>query len=553
MKLERRLVILLSVLLLALGWLLFEYTQPYVASIQPASDNSAVFRGDNTLFSVEVASVNPYNALLRIEYFYNGAKGPRARIEVELPTKPGKSSPVDQFRKPQYFAIPGRHKASAYVVRAGSEFGKSAETRTLKVTLRDTSGSLLTEKTFQQTIEWPSTDPFALNSNTPKEIDRLYRLCVQTIDSGNQLDRAKGALEQILLAEPNYVPAYAELARYHLKTNWNAEGLAQAERALKSALRITPQHANSLVLLGYVYAHQKRFREAEATLRKAETMGTPNIWLYTNLGEMYAMQGHMPQAISAYEQAISAPKNLETYERARADAYWRLIDILVAKNQLKEADKLYAQRIQKFPENGCYKVYHADFRLRKFGDYESAIALGTESFRQGCQDDARKILSMAYYTKGAAALKSGAKSSDADQYLNRAQALYAEIPSLLSALAASKYTLPVIPVLKSHGVSVDTPDKNGMTALGLSVGASDMNAVRTLISQGADVNRKLTEIDLTPLMIAASRGDRTMVSLLLKNGANSQARSRYGFTAGDLAAQNGFIEVGELLKQRKGI
>ena len=553
MKQERRLVLLLSVLLLALGWLVFDYTRPYWASPQSSIDNSATFPGANTLYSVKVTSVNPYNAMFQIDYFYNGLKGPTARIEVELPTKPGNSSPEKRIPSGQFRAIPGRHKALAHVRRASSDYDKSTQTQALRVTLKDTKGALLTEKIFQQTIEWPSSNPYTLNSNALKEIERLYELCVRTIDSGNQLGLAKGALEQILLAKPDFVPAYAELARYHMRTNWNEEGRAQAERALKSALRIDPQHANSMVLLGYVYAHQKRFKEAEETLRKAEKIGTPNIWLYTNRGEMYAMQGRMPQAISAYKQAISAPKNLETYERARADAYWRLINILVARKNFKEADELYAQRIQKFPDEGCYKAYHADFRLRKFGDYESAITLGTESLRQGCQNEARKILSMAYYTKGAAVLKSGAKSSDADQYLNRAQVLYAEIPSMLSALASSKYTTPVIPVLKNRGVGVDTSDRNGMTALALSVAAGDLDSTRTLIGQGADVNHRLTEVGLTPLMVAASRGDKAIVALLLRNGADPGARSRIGFTAGDLATQSGFAQVGEMLKERKGI
>lgn len=553
MQQERRLVLLLSALLLALGWFLFDYTRPYWTSSQSASGNSATFSGDNTLFAVKVTRVDPYIAMLQIDYFYNGLKGPTARIEVGLPTKPANSSSEKRVPSGGFRAVPGRHKVFAFVRRASSDYDKSAQSQTLRVALRDTSGSLLTEKIFRQTIEWPSANPYTLNSNAPKEIERLYELCVRTIDSGNQLDLAKGALEQILLAKPDFVPAYAELARYHMKTNWNEEGRAQAERALKSALRIDPQHANSMVLLGYVYAHQKRFKEAEKTLRKAEAIGTPNIWLYTNLGEMYAMQGHMQQAISAYKQAISAPKNLETYERARADAYWRLIKIQVARKSFKEADELYAQRIQEFPDEGCYKAYHADFRLRKFGDYESAIDLGTESLKQGCQDEARKILSMAYYTKGAAVLKSGAKSSDADQYLNRAQALYAEIPSMLSALASSKYTTPVIPVLKNRGVGVDTSDRNGMTALALSVAAGDFDSTRTLIGQGADVNHRLTAVELTPLMVAASRGDKAIVTLLLRNGADPGARSRFGFTAEDLATQSGFVQVGEMLKQRKGI
>jgi cytochrome c-type biogenesis protein CcmH/NrfG len=48
-----------------------------------------------------------------------------------------------------------------------------------------------------------------------------------------------------------------------MKTNWGPEGLNQAEKYLMSALKIDAKHANTKVLLGYVYTHQKRYQEAE--------------------------------------------------------------------------------------------------------------------------------------------------------------------------------------------------------------------------------------------------------------------------------------------------
>jgi len=422
--------------------------------------------------------------------------------------------------------------------------------------LRSTANAVLAQSRSDIAIDWPSSDPFVLSGTSPAEIDRLYKLCVQTIDSGNQFDDAKRGLEQILLAKPEFVPAYAELARYQMKTNWSRAGLEQAEQTLKTALRFDPNHANSLVLIGYVYAHQHRFKEADDAFRKAETIGTKNIWLYANWGELRAMEGKRQAAIEMYRKAVDAPKDLETYERARRDAYAHLLVLLETKKQWQDADALYQERIVRYPDNGCFKAAYAAFFLDRRGDYDHAIAVGTKALEQSCNDgevNTQLVLAKAYYTKWASELSRSTNTREADQSFSRGQALYSEMATLMYSLASSPHTAVVIPALKRRGIQIDTADREGITALGYSILNHDPAAALVLIRDGANVNQRLSQDGLTPLMVTASQGDREFVSLLMKNGADTRRKTVSGYNAERIAIARGFRDLANVISGRSGL
>jgi tetratricopeptide (TPR) repeat protein len=514
------------------------------------ADDSQKASVKNELRSLTLADVEVPRARFELEYSFDGLNGP-AFVSAEIPPKDAKPGALSKGLRSPYPLSPGKNKANVWVNRP---FDRATllETRAVRVVIWDKSDNVLADRTFDLTVKWPSTDPFMLNSNDQKELDRVYTLCVKTIDAGNDFVGPRRGLERIVLANPEYVQAYAELARIYMKTNWNREGLGQAERALQTALRIDPKHANSLVLLGYVYAHQKRYKEAERELRRAEAIGTPNIWLYANLGELYAMQDDEVKAVAAYRKAITATKSLDTYERARADAYYKLIDIYSAKQQWSDVDQLQMQRVASFPENACYKGEHADFRLRKLGNYDSAITIATKAMEQGCTKEIERTLGAAYYTKWAYSVKSGAPAKEADQYFNRGQTLYAEVPALLATLASSEYTRLVIAALKRRNIDIDTLDRNEFSALALSLIRVDSVAAATLVQEGANVNKTFGPEKMTPLMIAASTGDKESVLMLLKNGANRAAKSSSGFTAESIAKANGFNSIARLLSTGGG-
>ena len=92
--------------------------------------------------------------------------------------------------------------------------------------------------------------------------------------------------------------------------------------------------------------------------------------------------------------------------------------------------------------------------------------------------------------------------------------------------------------LLDAGATVDEADGDGMTPLSWAALSSRTEMASLLIRRKADVNH-VDHHGMTPLLYAASIdfGDSGMIELLLKSGANPQARTKEGLTALDLARQ----------------
>jgi ankyrin repeat protein len=99
-------------------------------------------------------------------------------------------------------------------------------------------------------------------------------------------------------------------------------------------------------------------------------------------------------------------------------------------------------------------------------------------------------------------------------------------------------------VLFELGTPIEFADGNGITMLGRAALNNEVAMAKTLIDRGADVN-VVDKLAMTPLLWAASMdfGDPAMIELLLRSGANADARNKDGLTALDLARKYGHAEV----------
>lgn len=88
--------------------------------------------------------------------------------------------------------------------------------------------------------------------------------------------------------------------------------------------------------------------------------------------------------------------------------------------------------------------------------------------------------------------------------------------------------------------NVDIKDKNGYSYLHIAVQCGSVEIIRKLLSKGADINIA-DNFGKTPLMIAIwyYKGDRTIIDLLLENGADKEMSANSGMSCRQLAAMKG--------------
>lgn len=128
--------------------------------------------------------------------------------------------------------------------------------------------------------------------------------------------------------------------------------------------------------------------------------------------------------------------------------------------------------------------------------------------------------------------------------------LIAEGPTLSSIyMAAYQGDLAKVKRFLEQGISVDSRNSGGQTALHYAVLRGKREVVEFLLSQGADVNLKdkswgFIPWGFTPLKYASSKD---IVELLISKGANVNAKDKYGWTPLDGAVWHGYKDIAETL------
>jgi len=115
--------------------------------------------------------------------------------------------------------------------------------------------------------------------------------------------------------------------------------------------------------------------------------------------------------------------------------------------------------------------------------------------------------------------------------------------------AASGGQLEVVKFLISQGADINLKQNSGATALHFACFGGHRDVVEWLIDNGADVNSKDNN-GLTPLRVAVFRSNKEMIALLIEKGAALNAREENGATPLHEACIGGNKDVVELLIEK---
>ncbi len=458
--------------------------------------------------------------LLDFDYVYSGSP-PGAVFRIETPPQPGTNPAADFVRDAtkQFPPKPGRHHVAMALQYAGD--GTSGQ---VIVSIVGPNGAVLASQRIDKVIRWPTKDQ--------RDLDLAFAMIEN--GSGNMLRQARTMLEGLIAKNPQFDDAYVELARVAMKSNWGPEGVHQAETLLDSALTIRPESVNAKILLGYVYAQQQRFSDAERLFVEAARENPPNLWLWTNWGELLEMQGRAEQAEAKYREALERPGTKWSFS-ARGNAYFALLRLLEQRNDLDGMETLHTRRVAELGAGGCYTAEYARFKLYQRHDAQGAIDLARRGLDGACVDKrAREMLGLASYAKWAES-----DGADAGAALNQARVFLPAGPSMFRLLASHTSTMPAAKKLVAAGEAVDQKDNAGMTALALALQSDELEAAQRLLDLGAGAETTVTTAGIPVALLPVIDGNLPAIALLRRAGVDYSKLQYRGATAVDLVKEMG--------------
>lgn len=540
---------ILAAILLALlaGYLCWPYLANRIAADQHAANTEPPLAGSNEISTLSVQRDASGRWMATVEYFYTGRpEGIGLRIGAFNGRNPPDLSDAATYPFAHVLVKRGAQRVTTELHRPNSN--DASMTKTVAAQLFS-NGQVIATQQIEQSIDWPTFETWFRNLESAKmtptqNLDRAVAL----IDTGdrNNVEEARLILERLLTQDPRLDAAYVELARVAMKTNWGPAGLRQAENYLQSALQVSPGSVNAKVLQGYVYAHQGRHKPAEALFLEASKSDTKNQWLWVNWGESLEMQGKADAAAQKYREALSRPRTHDTYDRARQDAYIRLIALLSKRKDLDGVEAMYRQQLADFGAGNCFVNQYARFMLQERGHTAKAIQLARDLLEQRCTDVfTREVLGMAYYTQWASS-----NGPDKQQALNQARVYFPVAPKLLYWLATGDRTAVAAKALIASGEPIDQKDNAGATALAYAFQFEDHGAARRLLSMGARGDAPIGA-DAIPLgVLVVIGGDVDGVRLLQRHGLDVAGLRYRGKTALDYARQSGDRKLIEALESK---
>lgn len=128
---------------------------------------------------------------------------------------------------------------------------------------------------------------------------------------------------------------------------------------------------------------------------------------------------------------------------------------------------------------------------------------------------------------------------------------YDEVSPLFYAIR--KYaSLELIETLLENGADLFERDGDGISALDVAIKFKRKDVIQFCIDKGFDLNATKRKSGITPAMLAACFSDIEMMKLLLDNGADINAADRTGMSPKDYARKLGQKKMVEFLTEQGG-
>jgi len=160
----------------------------------------------------------------------------------------------------------------------------------------------------------------------PRDADALSGMA-RSYETAGRTAEAETTYKKAAALRPDFWDGYNELGNFYNRQGKYAEAIAQYRRAIE----LTPDNAQVYTNLGGTYINTgdpKLFADAEQALKKSIELG-PSYPAYANLGNLYAIEKHYPEAAAMTEKALQL--NDKNY------LVWN--NLVVAYEWLKEEDK----------------------------------------------------------------------------------------------------------------------------------------------------------------------------------------------------------------------
>jgi transcriptional activator of cad operon len=177
--------------------------------------------------------------------------------------------------------------------------------------------------TLQVRLTEGSQREFAMRRTTDSQAYRLYLLgrhYAQLLPESTE--RAIELYRQVLIADPNFAPAYTELA-YALLNQGEFRGLpvadvaAQVEPLIATALRLDDRMSAAYAVRGVLRGTQSRNKEALDDLQHAISLNPSDMGAFAEVGRIRLFNGEPREALKGYDRAAALDPLNSTLQGAR--------------------------------------------------------------------------------------------------------------------------------------------------------------------------------------------------------------------------------------------